>query len=318
MSAAILQPVWDDDALAAWVAVHNAVSRTPVSDSEVRAYSEALGANGDTHVLARAGGQGVGAAFAALEPEQRSRGATLAWVGVRPEARGGGIGSALLGAVSGWSRQAGVEALEGHVAEDDAASLAWAGRRAFAEIGREYWLALDLGDVEPPPADPPTGIRIVTLAARPELVRRVYEVACEAYPDIPGHEEEEMESFDDWLAHDLSGPNDDPEGIFVALAGAEVVGYSKFHLPQARPGVAVHDVTGVLRAWRGRGVAGALKRAQISWAKERGYQRLETWNEVRNLPIRKLNERLGYRPAPGQVLLRGPLFHSARNVLQSD
>jgi len=99
----------------------------------------------------------------------------------------------------------------------------------------------------------------------------------------------------------------DPDWRVVAAAGGEVVGYSKFHLPQARPGVAVHDITGVKRAWRGRGIAGALKRAQIAWAKERGYERLETWNEERNAPIRKLNECLGYSLAPGRVLVRGAL-----------
>jgi hypothetical protein len=29
--------------------------------------------------------------------------------------------------------------------------------------------------------------------------------------------------------------------------------------------------------------------------------------EMRNEPIRRLNERLGYRPAPGRVVMRGPL-----------
>jgi GNAT superfamily N-acetyltransferase len=305
VSAPVLRRVKDADELGAWVAVHNAVASTPLSESEIRAYSEALGHDGDTHLLALAAGEAVGVATAALEPEQRSRGGALAWVGVRPEARGAGLGSALLAAVSAWSRDAGAEALEGYVAEDDAASLAWAGRRGFAELARESRLALDLRGLEPPRTDPPADVRIGTLAAHPELLHGVYEVAREAYPDIPGHEGE-MEPFDEWVAVDMSGPNDDPEGVFVALVGAEVVGYAKFHLPQARPGVAAHDVTGVKRAWRGRGIAGALKRAQIAWAKERGYERLETWNEERNAPIRKLNERLGYSLAPGRVLLRGP------------
>jgi GNAT superfamily N-acetyltransferase len=315
VSAAAVGPVRDDDDLATWVAVHNRVSPTAVSTDEVRAYREALA--GETHLLAFRDGEAVGAAFAALDPDQGSRGAALAWAAVLPEARSAGAGSSLLAALAGWVGDAGLEAVEGYVAEDDAESLAWAGRRGFTEVGRDSWLALDLSPIEPPPVAPPAGVDIATLAARPELMRGVYEVAREAYPDIPGHEGE-MEPFDDWVAVDMSGPNDDPEGIFVALAGAEVVGYSKFHLPQARPGIAVHDVTGVLRAWRGRGIAGALKRAQIGWAKERGYERLETWNEERNTPIRKLNERLGYRLAPGRVLVRGPLFHSARNVLQSD
>ncbi|MGH3022540.1 MAG: GNAT family N-acetyltransferase [Gaiellaceae bacterium] len=302
--------------LAAWVEVHNRVSPTAVSVEEVRAYREAL--EDATHLLALRDDRPVGAAAAELEPGQRLRGTTLAWIGVPVEARGQGVGSALLHEVSSWAGAAGLEALEGHVLADDDGSLAWAARRGFAEIGRELRLALELRDLRPPDVTPPAGVEVATLASRPDLAPAVYEVAREAYPDIPGEEESEMEPYEDWLAHDMSGPNDDPEGVFLAVAGGEVIGYSKFHLPQARLGVAVHDLTGVKRAWRGRGVAGALKRAQIAWAKERGYERLETWNEERNAPIRKLNERLGYRPASGQVLLRGPLFHSGGNVLQSD
>ena len=66
-------------------------------------------------------------------------------------------------------------------------------------------------------------------------------------------------------------------------------------------------MTGVKRAWRRRGIAGALKRRQIIWAKENGYERLATQNEARNEPIRKLNTRLGYREAPGRIVMRGPL-----------
>ena len=61
------------------------------------------------------------------------------------------------------------------------------------------------------------------------------------------------------------------------------------------------------RAWRGRGIAGALKRAQIAWAKQAGYEQLVTNNEERNVPIRRLNERLGYKPFEGRTLLRGPI-----------
>jgi GNAT superfamily N-acetyltransferase len=70
-------------------------------------------------------------------------------------------------------------------------------------------------------------------------------------------------------------------------------------------------MTGVKRAWRGRGIAGALKRAQIGWAKEQGYERLATHNELRNEPIRRLNEHLGYKEAPGRIIFRGPLAREA-------
>jgi RimJ/RimL family protein N-acetyltransferase len=116
-----------------------------------------------------------------------------------------------------------------------------------------------------------------------------------------------MEPFEDWLKHHMQGPGDRPEATFVALARDEVIGYAKFSLNKAQPTVAFHDMTGVKRAWRGRGVAGALKRAELAWAKRERYERLRTQNEVRNEPIRRLNERLGYRPEPGRVVMRGPL-----------
>ena len=123
----------------------------------------------------------------------------------------------------------------------------------------------------------------------------------------PGSEEDEYEPFEDWLAHDMGGPGDKPEATFVAFAGDEVVGYSKFSLIDAQPTVAFHDLTGVKRAWRGRGIASALKRTQMAWAKEHGYERLSTNNEERNEPIRRLNERHGYRPVPGRIFVRGPV-----------
>jgi GNAT superfamily N-acetyltransferase len=135
----------------------------------------------------------------------------------------------------------------------------------------------------------------------------MYEVACEAYPDVPGESEEEMAPFEEWLSRDLQGFGDPPEATFIALAGDEVVGYAKFSISNARPGVAHHDMTGVLRSWRRRGIAGALNRAEIRWAKENGYTRLETGNEHRNEPIRRFNERHGYWPEPGTIELRGPV-----------
>jgi GNAT superfamily N-acetyltransferase len=82
---------------------------------------------------------------------------------------------------------------------------------------------------------------------------------------------------------------------------------AKFSITTARPKVAAHDMTGVRRSWRGRGVARALKAAQIGWAKANGFEELHTRNDERNAPIRRLNAQLGYRPGIGRIHLRGPL-----------
>jgi GNAT superfamily N-acetyltransferase len=233
-------------------------------------------------------------------------GAARAELRVMPERRGHGLGSALLAAVGGWASKRDYAELLGPIAEDDPESLAWAERRGFREVGRNSLLVLDLDQVEAPNVDPPEGIEIVSWAERPELARGMYEVAREAYPDVPG-EREQMAAFEDWLSVDMQGSGDRPEATFIALDGDDVVGYAKFSLGDARPNVAFHDMTGVKRSWRGRGVAGALKRAEIAWAKNNGYARLETFNEERNEPIRRLNERHGYRPTPGEIIVRGPI-----------
>lgn len=229
---------------------------------------------------------------------------------VLPDHRRGGVGTALYREVSAWVAERGLHRMDVPVNEDDEEAIAFAERRGFQEVERNRRMILDLAALEAPAIDAPVDVEIVSWAARPDLAHGIYEVACEAFPDVPGAEDELMEPFAEWLAHQMQGSGDLPEATFLAVADSEVVGYSKFSLTAAQPATAHHDMTGVKRAWRGRGIAGALKRAQIAWAKEQGYERLATQNEVRNEPIRRLNEKLGYRPAPGRIMMRGPLAGS--------
>ncbi len=285
------------------VEVYNAVfPEWAVALEDVLSWEDSMRAHAS--FLAWRDGALAGSAHAADEGRREE---PLALVYVLESHRRAGVGSALYEAVSSWAAEHGKRELRSQVREWDAESLAWAARRGYVEVGRDSLLVLDLSDVDVRSVEPPAGIEIVTWAERPELARGMYEVAVEAYADIPGNEDDRIEPFEDWLAHDMGGSGDRPEATFVALADEDVVGYAKFHLTSARPTVATHDITGVKRAWRGRGIARALKAAEIAWAKRNRYERLETMNEERNEPIRRLNESWGYRVAPGRVLLRGPL-----------
>ena len=230
---------------------------------------------------------------------------------VLAEDRRQGLGQALYEAVSSWASAHGATALRTTVDDDDPDSLAWATRRGFREHSRDALVELALQDCEPQPAQPPPGVEIVSWAERPELARGLYEVAAEAWPDIPGSEDERIEPLEEWLSVHMQGEGDRPEGTFVALADEEVVGYAKFSFWDAKPDTLFHDLTGVKRAWRGRGIARALKHAQLNWAKEQGYRYARTSNEARNEPIRRLNEQLGYWPIPGRIVLDGPLAPGA-------
>ncbi len=257
-------------------------------------------------LLCERDGSAIGAGFALTgwhTPPHRAIGAAL----VEPGARGAGAGTTVLRGLEAWARKRGATELEGPVQEGDAGSISWAGRRGYAEVGRDSHLVLDLTTIEPPEPDPPPGIEIVTWAERPELAAGLYEVAREATPDIPGAEEDELGSLEEWLERDMGGAGDDPRAVFVALAGDEVTGFAKFALSSGDRERAYPDLTGVRRAWRGRGIAAALKRTQIAWAKNEGFTSLQTSNEARNEPIRRLNERHGYKVEPGRVTVRGSL-----------
>ena len=106
--------------------------------------------------------------------------------------------------------------------------------------------------------------------------------------------------------------------IAVDAASDEVIGYASLIMVPGSETVAWHDVTGVLRAWRGRGIATALKRATIAWAIQHGLTALETGNDEANAGMRAVNARLGYQPLPDEVMMRGPLYLPGAGMATTD
>jgi GNAT superfamily N-acetyltransferase len=219
---------------------------------------------------------------------------------VLPHFRRRGVGRALFEATAAWSREQGVRELETRVEADDEESLAFAERRGFREHSRDVELELDVTSLPAPAIDPPGGIEILLLADHGELARGVYDVAVTALCDVPGNDDWVAPPFDQFTQSHLRGL-----AIHVAVEGDDVVGYAKLH---AYPdGVsAEHGMTAVQRDRRGRGIATALKRAQIAWARANGIARLTASNDQRNAPMRGINEALGYVLRPGRIHLRRP------------
>lgn len=160
-------------------------------------------------------------------------------------------------------------------------------------------------DVAAAPEPEPPAFEVVSIAARPDLVGPVHELARVAYPDQPGRAGTRVGDLAQWRVWGL-----DPhpaETFLVALEGGLAVGFG--YLTEA-DGTWSHGFTGVAASHRGRGVAGALKRAQVGWAKRRGVPALRTATETRLAAMRALNARFGYRPLYEEIVLRGPLAGS--------
>ena len=231
-----------------------------------------------------------------------------AMVRVLPEHRGQGVGTRIYEALSKHARRLGRESLWGRVREDDAASRDFVRNRGFREAGREYEVVLDtaLADTS---SSVPDGIELVSLADRPDLEEAVYEVDCEVGADVPRPEGDDFEGqpFARWREQYLEGPGAVPNAMIAALAGDEVVGYTGLRRRGASSPVAENMLTAVRRDWRRRGIATALKREQVARARAAGIEQIFTTNDETNAGMRGVNARLGYRPAPIQIVVTGPL-----------
>jgi GNAT superfamily N-acetyltransferase len=267
---------------------------------------------GAVRFLAELDGRPVGAASVGriymLPPDYDGLWATL---NVRGAARRRGIGGRLLGAVSERARAAGKTSLHIPVSDDRPASVEFLVRRGFSEYERARMVRLDLDGLTPPTVRPPAGIVLTTLAERPDLVEGIHAVAIEAFADIPGGEEPTAAGdLGEFRARDVDRPPIPADAFMIALDANDgrVVGYASLLLLPEPARAAWHDMTAVVRDWRGRGLAGALKRATIGWAIANGLDTLETGNDVDNAAMRAVNARLGYRPVADRLVLRGPLF----------
>jgi GNAT superfamily N-acetyltransferase len=286
----VIRVAESDDALEAyadvWTAVH---SEAPISGDEVRRRAAELD-DGRRYFVAEADGRAVGTGFAS-RTSVPGRAATL--VSVLPVYRRRGIGSALLDASLQHARGLGATVAAGTLAEE---ALPWAERRGFEVFDREVELVRELSGDEVA-GQPPEGIRILQLAA--EHLDGAYEVFAEGVADIPATEPLTT-TYERWHAEAAAAPL-----ALVAIEGERVVGYAELERRTAE--VLGHELTAVARTHRRRGIARALKQAQIAWAAERGFRRLLTDTHWANEATRRLNESLGYRPLPPRFMVRKEL-----------
>ena len=311
MTGLVIRVVESDRDLERFVGLVNAITPDdPTSLEDARWSDETY--PGGTRLLAEVDGRAVGVAVVGrIYSQGPDYPDGWGYVAVEATARRHGVGSALLQRISDLARAAGKHGLQGRVSEDRPEAIAFLERRGFVEDERSKTVRLDLAGMAPPEVAMPSGTVLTDLAARPDLVDGVHAVALETFPDIPWTDEPmAVGDLAEFRARDVDRPGILPEAFMVALdeATGDVVGYASLMLMPGSTTVAWHDMTAVRRAWRGRGLATALKRATIRWAIEHGLATLDTGNDEHNASMRAVNARLGYRPLPDEIFVRGPLL----------
>jgi mycothiol synthase len=208
------------------------------------------------------------------------------------------IDEALFAAASAAASKLGKTGLEAWTTDETPEVVTFLEERGYQGVRRYVISELDVPSAS---SVEPGSIPLETFAERPDLAEALYEIARECYSDQPGRSETRIGSFAEWRAWGLD--RHQPESYFIAVEDERPVGYGYL---ETEGSTVSHGFLAVRREWRGHGVGGAIKRAQIAWAREHGVRALRTATEIRLTQMRALNERLGYRPLYEEVVLRGP------------
>jgi GNAT superfamily N-acetyltransferase len=212
------------------------------------------------------------------------------WVGVRPDQRGKGIGSALWNLCE--THLAGAKKLTVEV-DDDPAGLRFVESRGFIRYGAEVMSRLVPDEAELTVERKPS-FRVVPLVDLRGRESDLYEFYGAAGGLRPGDPENRV-TFEDWRPFILGNPLLDFEGSFVVLDENDKIAALSWLLVDHVRRRAENEWTATLPELRGRGLARLAKVTAIRWAAERGLTEILTGNDPDNEPMRKLNRRLGYR-----------------------
>ncbi|MBG0566802.1 GNAT family N-acetyltransferase [Actinoplanes aureus] len=241
--------------------------------------------------VAEAGAEVAGWVSAYRNP--RSGLGQISLLHVHPGHRRRGIGAALFAAAAGHLRGIGVTRVAGTTTVE---ALGFARRYGFEPTRELRYSALDLATLGSPAPPVPDGIRLVPL--RDVHEDALYQADVAAATDEPGDVPGEPTPYSTWRYEIWENDSLDRDASTAALAGSEIVSFSLL----ARDGDrAWSDMTATVPAWRGRGLARAVKTEALHRAAASGVRTAYTSNDESNAPMLAVNVRLGYRPVARQL-----------------
>jgi GNAT superfamily N-acetyltransferase len=211
-------------------------------------------------------------------------------ISVDPTHRRRRIASQLMDEVEAHLSRLGVTTTRGE-SLDEPAARALAARRGFTESGSSSTSAVDPRSVQPLPLPPDVTVVPFRELDDPEPV---WALDVEVSPDIPNEELDTL-PLDEWSRAFWRSPMVDDDASLAAFVEGELVSMTMIRLDR-NSGRAMNNLAGTRRAFRGRGIATALKSQSLARAAELGATIVITDNEERNAPMLAVNARLGYRP----------------------
>ncbi len=303
MPAWNVRPVRTDADARAYLEVRNRVE--PADPVSAASFEEARRRQDRLDLLATLDGKPVGMGFVGRNVENAQSRFSFGKVGVLASHRRKGLGTILFRELGRFGARFAPDGMVIETREADVDTVSYLTRRGYERVFRIEELTLDVASASGH-VSLPAGITL-----RPfdrVLARAVYDACSEIERDLPAVESQRTPPFNVWSRAVLTDDLVARCSILGLDAADCVVGLA---LAYARPWGALHGLTGVRRAWRRRGLARALKVAQIEQARALGLAELRTTNEENNVAIRRLNAELGYVATLAWVQLRGPYLVGA-------
>lgn len=235
----------------------------------------------------------------------------IIWIGVRPENQGCGIGSSLFETILHGLQPFDPIALRATATEDHPQSIQFLEKRGFVEVIRDIRSELEVQSFDPSlftgleDRFQAYGIEIKTLPELendPERNQKLYDLDWEMSLSVPGDLAAGIgrRGLNRYVEYAISGPYVLPEGFFVALKGGEYIGLS--HVLVRKKGISLYQgLTGVKPQYRRLGIGLAMKVRAITYARLNGYSTILAENDAKNIPMLRMNEKLGYIRKPDLI-----------------
>jgi GNAT superfamily N-acetyltransferase len=230
---------------------------------------------------------------------------------VDPTYRRRGAGGLLLERLLDELRARAALLVRAGVTESDVNSIRFLNRHGFREVWRNLESRLELAALDPLPFAGAAervesqGVTVTTLAAEitrdPGVLRKVYELYASCNRDQEELDPLTPRPFEEWVANEVEGPRAIPEAWFLARDGQRFIGLSTLERLIGSGEVLEAGYTAVHPAYRGRGIALALKLRTISYARDHGYHYIKTDSSAVNERMLSINAALGFRPQPARI-----------------
>lgn len=266
------------------------------------------------HVAVDSDGQIVGVGEAFHRANHRP-GAFWVMVHVALTCRRQGVGTALYNEVEAFARQQNASLLRIKLEENKTDGLRFANHLGFCIVQHEFRSMLDIAAFDASrfadviEAVQAQGIRFFTFAETDggaDAQRKLYDLNITTAGDNPSNDQSDVWPYEDFVRDVFGAGWFRPDGQIFAADGDAWIGMAA--VGEVSPGKMHNMMTGVLREYRGRHIAFALKLLAIEFCRRRNAHSLETGNDSTNAPMLAINRKLGYRPEPGKYRLEKSLL----------